>query len=405
MRASRSEPSPAEAADVLPPHYFRHEHGRLVSVLARRFTSLELCEDAAQVALLRAVETWPRSGRPDDPGAWLYRVAHHALIDALRRERRGPARDPPFDEPSIDPIDPPLASELPDDLLRMLFACADPSLPPGSQIALALKTLCGFSTEEIALRLFQSPDAIHKRLQRARARLRELGAPDATRVPSVLQMLYLLFNEGYSSALPDSVLRRELCDEAMRLTRVLAAHALGPPEAYALLALMCFHASRFDARSDGVGGLLLLKEHDRSRWDRSLIEEGVTHLHASARGDRLSRYHVEANIAALHALAPTYDATPWAEIEALYATLAGPLPALNRAIALAEHGRTEEAITSLERAPKPPRPYYLWEATWAELRWRIGQEEAARAHLRRAIELAPTNAERALLERRRDSRG
>jgi RNA polymerase sigma-70 factor (ECF subfamily) len=176
----------------------------------------------------------------------------------------------------------------------MLFLCADPEIPYESQLALALKTLCGFSTEEIALRLFQSPDAIHKRLQRARARLRERGTdfdmPSVLeleqRVPSILQMLYLLFSEGYSSAKPDSVIRRELCDEAIRLSRVLAEHpTFAVPETDALLALMHLHASRFDARVDSVGGLLLMKEQDRSRWDRSLIGEGILYLRRAARGN------------------------------------------------------------------------------------------------------------------------
>ena len=266
----------------LPENYFRHEHGRLVSILSRRFgaQSIELCEDAAQAALLRAVETWDRAEEAprvrhlrvvEEPGAWLYRVAHHYLIDAVRAQGRHPAGAAEEGERSEDPAADAvvLSTELQDDLLRMLFLCADPEIPYDSQLALALKTLCGFSTEEIALRLFQSTDAIHKRLQRARARLRERGTeldmpslPELEqRVPSILQMLYLLFSEGYSSAKPDSVIRRELCDEAIRLARVLVEHPIGAlPQTDALLALMYLHASRFDARFDSVGGLLMMKE-------------------------------------------------------------------------------------------------------------------------------------------------
>ena len=404
----------------LPEHYFRHEHGRLVSILSRRFgaQSIELCEDAAQAALLRAVETWTRAGVPDEPGAWLYRVAHHYVIDAVRAQRRHPAGAAEDGETSEDPAADAvvLSTELQDDLLRMLFLCADPEIPYDSQLALALKTLCGFSTEEIALRLFQSTDAIHKRLQRARARLRERGSgldmpslPELEqRVPSILQMLYLLFSEGYSSAKPDSVIRRELCDEAIRLARVLVEHPIGAvPQTDALLALMYLHASRFDARFDSVGGLLLMKEQDRSRWDRSLIEEGVLYLRRSARGDQFSRYHVEAAIAAEHCLAPTYAETPWAEIAQLYSALdrvaPSPLNRLNRAIAIAEWKGAEAGIAALEGGESPPwlLSYYLWDATWSELYRRAGDSARSLSHLVRAIDAAPTLAERTLLERRR----
>ena len=404
----------------LPEHYFRHEHGRLVSILSRRFgaQSIELCEDAAQAALLRAIETWTHAGVPDEPGAWLYRVAHHYVIDTIRAQRRHPAADDEDGERSEDPAagGVVLSRELPDDLLRMLFLCADPEIPYDSQLALALKTLCGFSTEEIALRLFQSTDAIHKRLQRARARLRERGTeldmpslPELEqRVPSILQMLYLLFSEGYSSAKPDSVIRRELCDEAIRLARVLVEHPIGAvPQTDALLALMYLHASRFDARFDSVGGLLLMKEQDRSRWDRSLIEEGVLYLRRSARGDQFSRYHVEAAIAVEHCLAPNYEETPWAEIAQLYSALdrvaPSPLNRLNRAIAIAEWKGAEAGIAALEGGEPPPwlLSYYLWDATWSELYRRAGDSARSLAHLLRAIDAAPTLAERTLLERRR----
>jgi RNA polymerase sigma-70 factor (ECF subfamily) len=401
----------------LPEHYFRHEHGRLVSVLARKFAAqpVELCEDAAQAALLRALETWSHSGVPKEPGAWLYRVAHHLVIDALRAQKRHApeAAEAAAEDPDVDAV--PLQSELGDDLLRMLFLCADPEIPQVSQVALALKTLCGFTTDEIALRLFQSSDAIHKRLQRARALMREhvtdLDMPGTRelgeRVPSIHQMLYLLFSEGYSSAKPDSVIRRELCEEAIRLALVLAAHPIGSvPETDALLALMYLHASRFDARVDGVGAILLLREQDRSRWDQSLIQEGVSYLRRSARGERVSRYHVEAAIAAEHCLAPTYEATPWSEIADLYSTLErvapSPLHRLNRAIAVAEWKGPEAGIAVLEAGEAPPWlvEYYLWDATWSELYRRTGDRDRALTHLLRAIDSAPTLAEKALLEQR-----
>jgi RNA polymerase sigma factor (sigma-70 family) len=323
-------------APELPEHYFRHEFGRLVAVLSRRFGvgRVELCEDAAQTALLRALSSWARSGIPDDKGAWLYRVAHNHMLDGLRRERRaGAAGHALRDEPSEPPPrgdDVYLEQEVKDDELRLLFVCADPAIARESQLVLALKILCGFSSEEIARRLFQSQDAVVKRLQRARSTLRDnavavSGPPVeqfAERLPAVLQMLYLLFNEGYSSGQPDQLIRRELCEEAVRLALLLVEHPVGArPEVDALLALFYLHAARFDARVDGAGGLLLLEDQDRSLWDRELIDVGLSYLQRAARGEQFSRFHVEAAIAVEHCLAPSYAATRWSEIARLYEAL------------------------------------------------------------------------------------
>jgi RNA polymerase sigma-70 factor (ECF subfamily) len=363
---------------------------------------MELCEDAAQTALLQATQSWS-SKLPDDPGAWVYRVAHNYVLDELRRERR--------DERYLAEVQVDYAQqEVHDDVLRLLFVCADPRIPAESQFVLALKTLCGFSTEEIALRLFQSEDATHKRLQRARAALREhaeVQRVDPERVHSVLHMLYLLFNEGYSSAQPDRVIRRELCDEALRLALMLREDRGGAlPETDALIALMCFHAARFDARVDGMGGLLLLEEQDRSLWDRELVQRGVAHLMQSACGDRLSRYHAEAGVAAEHCLAPSYAETNWEDIVRLYEVLErvapSPLNVLNRAIALAEWKGPDAGIAALEAIEVPSwlLGYYLWDATLGELHRRRGDRDRALEHTKRALAAAPTNPERALLERR-----
>jgi RNA polymerase sigma-70 factor (ECF subfamily) len=391
-------------APELPEHWFRRELGRLVSILSRRFGvhRMELCEDAAQTALLQATQSWS-SKLPDEPGAWLYRVAHNHVIDELRREKR--------DERYLAEVKVEYAQqEVQDDVLRLLFVCADPAIPPESQLVLALKTLCGFSTGEIALRLFQSEDAVHKRLQRARERLKEhaeIQSIDRERAHSVLHMLYLLFNEGYSSAQPDRVIRRELCDEALRLALMLREDPGGAlPETDALVALMCFHAARFDARVDGMGGLLLLEEQDRSLWDRELIQRGLDHLVRSARGGALSRYHVEAGIASEHCLAPSYRETNWEEIVRLYDVLEriapSPLNVLNRAIALAEWKGPDAGLAALEaiEAPSWLLGYYLWDATLGELHRRRGDRDLALAHTKRALAAAPTNAEKALLERR-----
>lgn len=391
-------------AAELPEHWFRRELGRLVSILSRRFGvhRMELCEDAAQTALLQATRSWP-SNLPDNPGAWLYRVAHNHVLDELRREQR----DQRY---SAEVHDDYAQQEVHDDVLRLLFVCADPAIPPESQLVLALKTLCGFSTEEIALRLFQSEDAVHKRLQRARARLREhaeMQSIDPERVHGVLHMLYLLFNEGYSSAQPDRVIRRELCDEALRLALMLREHPAGElPEIDALVALMCFHAARFDARVDGWGGLLLLEEQDRSLWDRELIQRGLDHLMRSARGETVSRFHAEAGIAAEHCLAPSYAETSWGEIVRLYDVLErvapSPLNVLNGAIALAEWKGPAAGLAALEafEAPSWLRGFYLWDGTLGELHRRCGDRDRALAHTQRALAAAPTNPEKSLLERR-----
>ena len=416
-------PADAKPAPALPEHYFRHEFGRLVSVLSRRFGMhrVELCEDAVQTALLRAVQTWPLRGPPDDKTAWLYRVAFNEVLGALRRERR---TDAPVDDAEQVAIEARtedavyLELEVKDDQLRMLLVCADPGIPRESQIVFALKILCGFSTEEIALRLFQTPDAIYKRLQRARAalreRIRELEAPGieelANRLPSVLEILYLLFTEGYSSAQPDTMIRHELCEEAIRLGRLLDEHPVGAaPATAALLALMYLDAARFDSRVDGAGGLLLLEEQDRSRWDRELIQIGISYLHRAARGEEFTRYHAEAAIAAEHCLAPTYRETRWDEISRLYQMLDGvapsPINTLNRAIAIAEWQGPDAGLALLE-ALNPPAwllGYYLWDATLGELYRRQGDRERAMKYLMRALGAAPTHAEKALIKRRMEA--
>lgn len=409
-----------ESAPALPDHYFRREFGRLVSVLARRFGvhRVELCEDAVQTALLRAVQSWPQRGPPEDKSAWLYRVALNEVLGALRRESRTEASTDNTDELAGDSSTEEgvyLEHEVADDELRMLFICVNPEIPRESQVVFALKTLCGFSTEEIALRLFHSDEAIYKRLQRARTALREhvedLEQPDlqqlASRLPAVLEILYLLFTEGYSSAQPQQLIRRELCEEAIRLARLLDEHPVGSiPETAALLALMYLNAARFDSRIDGAGGLLVLEEQDRSLWDRELIQIGVSYLHRSARGERFTRYHAEAAIAAEHCLAPAYEETRWQEIARLYQILDGiapsPIHTLNRAIAIAEWQGPEAGLALLEPLTPPGwlLGYYLWDATLGELYRRRGERDRAAAHLTRALAAAPTHAEKELLQRR-----
>ncbi|MDB4989227.1 MAG: polymerase sigma-70 factor [Myxococcaceae bacterium] len=400
-------------------HYFRHEYGRLVSTLARVFgvPQIETIEDAVQDALQLALDAWALKGVPADPAAWLYRVSYNRVIDVLRSARvrarsseRSSGRELAHDQPP-----PRFQREIADDLLRMLFVCCDQAVPAESQLVLALKTLCGFSVAEIATRLFISEANVWKRLERARLRLCALEPDTDTldlaalqgRLGSVHAVIYLLFNEGYHSLQADNIVRRELCDEALRLAILLAEHPSGAvASTYALLALMHFHTARLASRVDQSGALLLLEEQDRTSWDRSLIDAGCAWLERSASGDSFSRYHAEAGIAAEHCLATSFAATRWSEIADLYLMLEqlapSPLHVMNRAVALAQVHGPALALALLAEAQPPGwvRRYYLWHAVLGELHRQAGQPERAREHLKRALSDAPTEGDRALLRKR-----
>jgi RNA polymerase sigma-70 factor (ECF subfamily) len=297
----------------------------------------------------------------------------------------------------------------------MLFVCCHESIPLESRIVLALKTLCGFATAEIALRLFTSEANVHKRLARARDRLREM-APDLEtppvemlrpRLPGVHAVLYLLFNEGYLSSHAEEAIRGELCDEAVRLTTILAEHPIGAaPDTFALLALMHLHAARLSSRRDETGGLLLLEEQDRELWDRERMHIGATWLERSATGDVFSRFHAEAGIAAEHCFAPSFEQTRWKEIADLYAMLEridhSPLHTMNRAVAVAEWQDPAAGLAVL-KAFTPPAwlaGSYLWHAVMGDLHRRAGHLAIAQHHRERAIATAPSDAVRNLLRRR-----
>jgi RNA polymerase sigma-70 factor (ECF subfamily) len=380
---------------------------------------LEIVEDAVQSALMSALTAWTASGLPEDPGAWLYRAAHNGLIGDLRRkagrlqilERAGHDLAGPGDHPAP----PYFAGEVRDDMLRMIFICCDEAIPRESRLVLALKTLCGFSTGEIALRLFTSEANVHKRLGRARDRLRETPPEVETppletlrsRLPSVYEVLYLLFNEGYLSAHAEQAIRRELCDEALRLATLLAEHPVGAvPETFALLALMHLHAARLGARLDGTGGLLLLEEQDRSLWDRERIQRGAEWLARAASGEVFSRFHAEAGIAAEHCFAPSFAQTRWKEIADLYVMLErispSPLNTMNRAVAVAEWQGPAAGLALLQGLVPPAwlAGSYLWDAVLADLHRRAGNSEISQRHAERALASAPTEAVRNLLRRR-----
>jgi RNA polymerase sigma-70 factor (ECF subfamily) len=401
-------------------HFFRHEYGRLVSMLARRVGvhHLESIEDAVQSALLAAVESWPRSAVPENPSAWLYRVAHNHVAGELRREARrselavqqGELLETPDGAPDAR-----LRSDFSDDLLRLLFVCCDDAIPVESQLVLALKTLCGFDTREIAERLFMTEANVYKRLGRARTRLHEVPIDSAaltdgqlvSRLPAVQLILYSLFTEGYLSSHAEGAIRRELCDEARRLTGILAAHPLGAtPETFALLALMHLHGARMPARQDGAGGLLLLEEQDRSLWDQEQIGLGLSWLARAAEGEVFSRYHAEAGIAAEHCLAPSFPETRWERIVECYELLERVAPSalhtLNRAVAIAEWRGPSHGLAVVEGLAPPSwlTGSYLWSAVLADLHRRCGHVERAGQYRVAALESAPSIAVKTTLERR-----
>ncbi len=402
-------------------HFFRHEYGKLVAVLSRRVgvQYIEAVEDAVQSALMTALESWAVAGLPANPSAWLFRVAHNELLGELRT-RSGRRRI--LEQSSREDIGTPgngpeifLAGEVRDDLLRMLFVCCDEAIPVKSQLVFALNTLCGFGVREIALRLFTSEANVYKRLSRARSRLREApprpgeltGEQYSSRLPGVNKILYLLFTEGYLSSHAETPIRRELCDEAIRLATILAEHPVGQaPETFALLALMHLHAARTTARQDASGGLLLLQEQNRELWDRQEIQVGLEWLAKSAQGDDFSRYHAEAGIAAEHCLAPSFQATRWDQVVECYARLEQIAPSaihkLNRAVAVAEWRGPAEGLAILEGFEPPTwlAGSYLWAAVLADLHRRCGNIDTAERYRDVAFKSAPTPAVKELLQRR-----
>ena len=380
---------------------------------------IEAVEDAVQSALMRALETWTVAGLPDNPSAWLFRVAHNNVMGELRQRTR---RRRILEQIENGGTDSPenaserfLAGEVRDDLLRMLFVCCDQVIPVESQLVLALKTLCGLDIREIALRLFTSEANVYKRLGRARSRLRKLplrpeeltGEQYSSRLPGVHKILYLVFTEGYLSSHAEMPIRRELCDEAIRLATILAEHPAGQaPETFALLALMHLHAARMSARQDSSGGLLLLEEQDRKLWDQQGIQIGLEWLARSSQGDRFSRYHAEAGIAAEHCLAPSFQETRWEKVVECYELLEWIAPSaihkLNRAVAVAEWQGPAEGLAVLEGFEPPTwlAGSYMWAAVLADLHRRCGNAHTANRYRDVACKSAPTPAVKELLQRR-----
>lgn len=416
--------SPTGEISQLTDHLFRHEAGKLVSVLTGIFgvERLQLAEDVVQEALVRALQTWPYYGVPKNPAAWLTQTAKNLALDTIRREKTFHEKQPQIialieqrgGDSETDEL-PKFEGEIRDDRLRMMFVCCHPLIAQEDQVALALKTLCGFSPAEIASAFLTSEAAIAKRLTRAKQRLRDAdiafeipeGDELARRLDAVLQSLYLLFNEGYKASSGESLVREDLCQEAIRLTNLLAEHPAGnQPRTHALLALMLLNAARIPSRLDGEGNLLRLQEQDRSRWNGQMLARGMFHIARSAAGDEISEYHLQAGIAAVHCAAPDYAATDWTQILDLYDRLIAfddsPVVALNRAVAVAEvHGPQAgiEAVSAI-RNLRSLESYYLLHAVLGEFESRLNHSPAAAAHFRKAMQLAEIKSEQAFLAKR-----
>ena len=414
-----------QAVSHLIEHLFRHESAKMIATLTRIFgiEHLSLAEDVVQEALSRALETWPYRGIPEKPSAWIMRASRNLALDVIRRQKSFRAKEAEIAQlmerdGSAGETATFSEHEIADDRLRMMFVCCHPVIPSEAQVALALKTLCGFSVAEISHAFLTTEAAIAKRLTRAKQKIQEAHVPFeipagdelARRLDSVLQSLYLLFNEGYKASSGEKLVRGELCEEAIRLTELLAQHPAGNhPKTHALLALMLFNAARLAAREDDRGNLLRLEEQDRTRWDQAMIARGISHLRESAAGGVVSEYHLQAGIAACHATAKDYQSTDWARILSLYDRLMefddSPVVALNRAVAVANvHGAKTglEAVRAI-RDSKKLDSYYLLYAVIGELEMRLNNREAAAQEFRKAFELTETKSERAfLLKRLRD---
>jgi RNA polymerase sigma factor (sigma-70 family) len=388
-----------------------------MSALLRQFGTerIDSLESATQEAFIKAIQLWPLKGRPENPLNWLIKVAHNAALDEMRDSKRNVPITNELDLGVSEERKYFLPNELNDDELRMFFLCCHPVLSIESQVAFLLKTACGFSVTEIARAFLTKEETIAQRLVRAKQKLREeqieFGLPPANelsnRLDPVAMSLYLLFNEGYGASEGENLVRDELCDEAIHLTRELIRHPLGQDsKIYALMALMLFHRARINTRTDSLGNILLLRDQDRNLWDRKLIMEAAKFLALSMKEDRMSKYHLEAGIAAGHALAPSWEETNWSQILSYYELLEkispSPVVTLNRiAVHLAKDGpeRALQGLTMFEKSFKDLE-YYMYPSIAAEIHFQLGDKNKAKVFFSSALKLARTKSERTFLEKK-----
>jgi RNA polymerase sigma-70 factor (ECF subfamily) len=414
-----STPAPEQLGKTIETLY-RSESGRVLATLVRLLGDLDLAEEAMHEAFAAAVEFWPQTGIPDNPRPWLISTARFKAIDAIRRRARfdGAQRDlvahmesrvndaPGGNEETGD-------EEIEDDRLRLIFTCCHPALPPEGQVALTLREICGLTTEEIARAFLVTPATLAQRIVRAKAKIRETPIPYEVPTPqelperleAALQVVYLVFNEGYSAAAGAEVTRAELTGEAIRLGRLLAG--LQPePEVNGLLALMLLQESRRAARTSPAGDLILLEHQDRALWNREQIAEGLGLVEKALSSRRFGPYTLQAAIAAVHAEAESTAATDWRQIVALYNQLAriqpSPVVHLNRAVAIAMCDGPEAGLTQIDALLEDGElaDYYLAHSTRAELYRRLGRTVEARASYERALALTQQEPERQFLQER-----
>jgi RNA polymerase sigma factor (sigma-70 family) len=401
-------------------HLYRHEAGKLVAVLTGVFgpANIELAEDVVHDSLVEAMKDWPYKGLPDNPSAWLYKVARNKALNILNREKYKRLYAAHLQQINNNASDEDLFQKhtVQDDQLRMIFTSCHPSLSKDSQIALTLKTLCGFSIPEIAHAFFTTEDTINKRLVRARQKIREAKIPFEvpaanemeTRVEAVLETIYLLFNEGYSASSGNEMIRYELCEEAIRLAEMVAVHPAlhNKGNTYALLALMLLNASRFRSRVDKNGNILTLSEQDRRLWDASLIQKGFVYMEKSVADKHISVFHIMAAVSACHCSAPDFASTDWKAILNLYDHLLlvdhSPLVKLNRSVALAKVSGVQKALEELQQLKSDVsfNSYHLLYATEGEFYFEMKEYPRAAEAYRKAIACSSLQPEKDLLQKK-----
>ena len=407
---------------------FRAESGRALATLTRLLGDVGAAEDAVQEAFVEAVRTWPARGVPDRPGAWITTTARNRAVDRARRDAARTARETAVartteistavpvvgaPEPAVE-IGGDAVEPVDDDQLRLMFTCCHPALAPTAQVALTLRLVCGLRTDEIARAFLQPEPTVAQRLSRAKAKIRTTNIPFrvppgrllAERLPAVLACVYLVFSEGYAARGSDELIRHELCDEGVRLARLLTRLLPDEAEVHALAALVLFQDSRRSARLGPDGELVLLEHQDRSQWDRSRLAEGEAELVRAQGIGPAGPYRVQATIAACHAAAPSWETTDWSRIAALYDVLArrapSPVVELNRAVAVSFADGPAAGLAVLDGVAGDPRlaRTHRLAATRADLLRRLGRSDEAADEYRAALALVRTAPERAFLERR-----